>query len=119
MIVVKDIELMEVPDRDCYTILPSCNELPSSKSFIQEEIIYGIKFYNKNGKIVYIGMSNKVQKVLELPFKIFNDMKEELVANDCRIKSLIEKEDKVIAEVYKYKHMNFWNRLKFLLNKEK
>jgi len=84
MLCIEDIKIVEI-DRD-EVIRNSC-ELPpmpiiqNDGSAVQietaKELIKGRKFYNSRGEEVCIGMSEKIQKVLGLPFNHFEKMRQE------------------------------------------
>jgi len=137
MIVVLSVEYAET-DRDVMqrTIFPSQvpvystedgpEEMPSR--FLEVENIVGKEFVNEKGQRVMLGMSEDVQNLIGLPFRVFRDQEKVIDSyrnmNETFRKShdalhqsninLSMDNDILRNKLNFYRNMSFWQRLRFL-----
>jgi len=137
MIVVLSVEYAET-DRDVMqrTIFPSQvpvystedgpEEMPSR--FLEVENIVGKEFVNEKGQRVMLGMSEDVQNLIGLPFRVFRDQ-EKVIDSYRNMNETFRKSNNALQQsninlsmdndilrnkLNFYRNMSFWQRLRFL-----
>ena len=120
MIVVTDIKITEV-ERDyleLYKYQPpnywvsNPEHLETIDQSVEIERVYGQRFYTgRGGKNVVIGLCKDAQEVLGLPMDCF----EILTSENSNLR---DKNSILSAQVYLYRNMPLWKRIKFLFNKQ-
>lgn len=126
MLVVKDITVLEVRSNrvnvEIYTSPLYGDEvfIPPKKSEVTTEMVYGAIYTNFDDKQICIGMTEKVQKAIGLPFKAFDDQRKEIKRlNDKydRCKKMMDKQSESFIDMQIFLNKfsrSFWKRLKFL-----
>lgn len=142
MIVVKDVEVMHVPDgRDAviarlkqpdYHSLNDSESISVNEIHVESEYVHGFRFRNANGEEIYLGMSEKVQEALGLPLEALEKVwptkvQMELLQNQldsskeyCKLLQNREKDnemkimgyEKNMIRIYNF---SLWERFKFFL----
>lgn len=118
MIVIKNVEVIEVPDHDRavieYFTAQPVNEGCSVALPFVKEMVQGRIYINAKGEEVCIGMARKVQDTIGLPFGALENLRRRCESLERQNKSLWDDLRDVRAKLLQYKSMGFWGRLKFL-----
>ncbi|MCK5604913.1 hypothetical protein KAR91_23690 [Candidatus Pacearchaeota archaeon] len=123
MIVIKSIETIEVVG-DQFQI-PIKEKIPdlvkigdySKMTTASFEVITGGHFVDAFGKFKCIGMTSEVERVLGIPMACFKEHSEQIYNLNIEVRRLNKAWNFARIRLYTIRHMSFWNRLKFLFNK--
>jgi hypothetical protein len=132
MLLIQDVKYTNVPkdpwelenlvqthflkDMDPYSV--EGKQIFNETTYLQKEIIQGVRFKNKFGDEICIGIPEKIQGILGLPFSEFDSLR-------CRIEELTYERKKIAGELHhvttelkQFKNMTFWQKVKFLFKIE-
>jgi hypothetical protein len=108
MIIIKDIDIIEVPtDKEIellHSLRTKVGGRVSTDVAILNEAIKGRRFTNQEGKTICIGMTKEVQNLIGLPFEAFDNLEK---AYD-RVSNLHYESQQWIRKV---KSKKWWERI--------
>jgi len=122
MLVVTDLKAIETTEDEFYTRLQHCKfpiKYPSSttpyeKVEVTVEDIHGRRFnHPKYGEIV-IGWSDKVQKLLGIPFEVYDNLQEEITNLTHKNSMYYQNMIGYRSLVKRFQNMSFLQRLYYL-----
>lgn len=126
MILIEDIEIKEVSmDRwEIFNYLNESDMLFFNNQKITKEMVTGKVFINADNKEFCIGMSEKVQTAIGLPFEEFenlhnelDDKRYELETNKITISQLRDRYARSLKKIEQFETMSLWKKIKFLFKK--
>ena len=127
MILVKSIEVMEVPNNFIYEmhakigdpyISYSERENLEKELKLTREIIKGQKFINIKGQTVCIGMRKEVQDFIGLPFHVFSNLTDFNRQLQKSLDRIIKEKGELEEKLKKINSYGFLQRLKYLFTKQ-
>jgi hypothetical protein len=127
MILIKDIEVMNVPNNYVYEMYEKIGNPHISyyeKDHLEKEykstveLIKGERFINTRGETVCIGMTKKVQDTIGLSFQALNNLTKFNRELQRDLNNTIADKKKLEEKVKKINNYGFLQRLKYLFTKQ-
>jgi hypothetical protein len=127
MILIKDIEVVVVPNNYVYTMYekmgnPSISygerDYLEKELKITKELIRGERFVNTRGETVYIGMTKQVQDTIGLSFQTLNNLTKFNRELQRDLNNTIADKKKVEEKIKKINSYGFLTKLKYLFTKQ-
>jgi len=121
MILVKDVTVLKVKgDVVNFAHIPEYDgpiEWDYSDSDpieIRNEVIRGTVFCDRHGQKVCIGATEDVQRLIGLPFEVFNNQQNELTRANAESRRYRRELNAALVEIGRIGTADWWDRLKFL-----
>lgn len=117
MLLIESVKAIEVRGDEAYVRIgrPAITSFDpaamNSEISVESELVRGQRFYDMNGRVICIGMTQEVQDALKLPFDVYADLSNSVNSIDRELSI-----QKAISYRLRYrldtiKGMPFWERL--------